>query len=1308
MLRIGADTEGGAAPPRIGGGGLLRALLDHEGGALLRSLADRDGTALLRAFSDRDGSALLQALADRDGDGILALGPDATLAFASAGALRLLGAEDAAGLIGRAWRDLWPEPHRAAAEAALAAARGGAPGRFQAAPVADGDPRRCDVAVSPIRNSAGDPVGFAAVLRDVAGVTAADRAAPAPGTGALLREAVEAMDQGLMLIDADERVPVCNRRAVELLDLPADLMAANPAFDAVRRHQLATGEFTRAGEDILALARRAGLNAAPRVYERERPNGTVLEIRTAALPGGGVVRTYTDVTERRRAEREVEAREERYRLAARATNDAIWDWDLGTGRVERNDAVLALFGYADPAIEPNLPWWEERLHPDDRARVMASIAAYLEGSVPQWRSEYRFRRADGSYADVLDRAYLMRDGTGRPIRMVGAMQDLTPWRQAESQARRLARQLNDILESTTDAVGFVGRDWRITYVNGRARREFPEGRDLVGAGLWEAFPEADDSAFAALCRDTMAGGAGGSVEGYNTRLRRWYDLTVYPSADGIAVFFRNITEQRRAREALRRSEQLLQSALSAGRIVAWQWDLATGYVQRSANSEAVLGFGSGPSAAFVDRVHPDDRPRLEEAWKQAVAEGGFQMELRLRRPDGTWMWIDEQGRFEFASDGRPVRLVGLLADITARKEAEIEARDKAALLETTLEHMDQGLLVIGADRGIPLWNRRALELLGLPAALFEAGISIDDLVERQTQAGEFAEADADLRRAIAQGAHVDGPGTYERRRPNGTVLEVRTVRLGNGGAVRTYTDTTARHAAERLKAESERRYRLLAENATDMIVRAGVDGRPVYVSPACRDLLGYEPEEFLEKGLPLFVHPEDAATAGGRLMEMCAGVRDHDTVTYRARHRSGRWVWLEAHRRLLRDADGRPHEVIGVVRDVSERRRLEDQLRQAQKMEAVGQLTGGIAHDFNNLLTVILGNAEVLAEDLEPGPFKAMAQVIFEAADKGAGLTQQLLAFGRRQTLRAEPLRLPEVVEGMTPLLRRTLGEHIVLRTAFGQGRAPALADRTLLESAILNLAINARDAMPQGGVLEIGTDDVMIDAANALTGAKPGRYAALTVSDSGTGMAPEVLERAFEPFFTTKEVGRGSGLGLSMVYGFAQQSGGHVGIESRPGRGTAVTVLLPLAAEDAADLEDAPAVPPAHPARRTRILVVEDEADVRRFVTSLLLALGHEVVEAGTGQGGLQALRADPAVDLLFSDVVLPDGMSGVELARRARALRPDLKVLLTSGYPEDAFAAQGRPDPDTIVLQKPYRRRELAEAIRRVLDPEPLAETG
>ncbi len=512
-------------------------------------------------------------------------------------------------------------------------------------------------------------------------------------------------------------------------------------------------------------------------------------------------------------------------------------------------------------------------------------------------------------------------------------------------------------------------------------------------------------------------------------------------------------------------------------------------------------------------------------------------------------------------------------------------------------------------------------------------------------------------------------------------------------------------AAAQLK-EAEARYRLLAENATDMIIRTGLDGVRRYISSACRDILGFGPEEYVGARMVDIAHPDDVAAVASGLEALASGRIEQETITYRAPHRDGHWVWLEARRRLVRDSEGKPDEIVSVVRDISERVRLEEQFRQAQKMEAVGQLTGGVAHDFNNLLTVILGNAELLTEypDLPPA-MAALARQIEEAAERGSELNQKLLAFGRRQSLKPERLKLGQVIDGMMPLLNRTLGEHIHLRMEPGSESLSALTDRTLLESAILNLAVNARDAMPRGGTLTIATGERSAGPGEgALPVGQPVVF--VRVSDTGTGMAPEVLAHVFEPFFTTKEVGKGSGLGLPMVFGFAQQSAGHVAIESEVGRGTAVTIVLPaIAGElDARSAEVARAPVPA--TARARILVVEDEPQVLQLVASQLLGLGYEVTAVSTARDALGLLEEAGPFDVLFTDVVLPQGMSGVELAREACRLYPSLKVLLTSGYSEEAFEQYGRPNEGTLVLRKPYRRAELAEMLRQVLDgpaPEP-----
>jgi signal transduction histidine kinase/CheY-like chemotaxis protein len=386
----------------------------------------------------------------------------------------------------------------------------------------------------------------------------------------------------------------------------------------------------------------------------------------------------------------------------------------------------------------------------------------------------------------------------------------------------------------------------------------------------------------------------------------------------------------------------------------------------------------------------------------------------------------------------------------------------------------------------------------------------------------------------------------------------------------------------------------------------------------------------------------------------------------------------------------------------SQREQLEEQLRQSQKMEAVGQLTGGIAHDFNNLLTVILGNAEIMLEQPSSTPAtQTLARTILEAGERGADLTQKLLAFGRRQSLKPEHLILADAVSAMTPLLRRAIGEHIDLRTNFSGVPSVALVDRALFESSILNLVVNARDAMPQGGVITVSTGERRaLPGEGALDVGAPVVF--LAVTDTGTGMSPDVMARVFEPFFTTKEVGKGSGLGLSMVYGFAKQSGGHVAIASKEGQGTTITIVLPATRGRVAEAAPAEDISVSLGGEE-RVLVVEDEPQVLQFVSDQLKRLGYRVTAVPTGSEALMLLQHPRSFDLLFTDVVLPRGMSGVEVARRAQAIDPHLKVLLTSGYSEEVFEQHGRPGVDMPLLRKPYKSRDLARALREVLDAVP-----
>jgi PAS domain S-box-containing protein len=418
----------------------------------------------------------------------------------------------------------------------------------------------------------------------------------------------------------------------------------------------------------------------------------------------------------------------------------------------------------------------------------------------------------------------------------------------------------------------------------------------------------------------------------------------------------------------------------------------------------------------------------------------------------------------------------------------------------------------------------------------------------------------------------------------------------------------------------------------------------------------------------------------------------------------GRCIWVRVIGEAERDASGVVRRVQGAVQDISERLALEEQLRQAQRLESLGQLTGGVAHDFNNLLTVILGNAGMLGEELEGvARLQPLAQVVVDAAQRGADLTQRLLAFARRQALEPKAVDVNRRVGAMDAILRSAIGDHIAIDVQGAGDLWPALVDPMQLDNTLLNLCLNARDAMPRGGRLCIrtGNEQLQDTGEGRRRDVKAGQYVVLAVTDTGTGIAPEHMPRVFEPFFTTKEMGKGTGLGLAMTYGFMKQSGGHVEIESEPGRGTTVRLYLPRAAGAASDLQPEVSLSDesATLARTGQtIMLVEDDEQVRRLVRHHLLAMGYAVLEAHSGMQALDMLDRGDAVDLLFTDVVMP-GMSGRELVELARAKRPALRVLYTSGYSEDAIVHDGRLDPGVQLLAKPYRRDELARRIGAAL---------
>ena len=416
-------------------------------------------------------------------------------------------------------------------------------------------------------------------------------------------------------------------------------------------------------------------------------------------------------------------------------------------------------------------------------------------------------------------------------------------------------------------------------------------------------------------------------------------------------------------------------------------------------------------------------------------------------------------------------------------------------------------------------------------------------------------------------------------------------------------------------------------------------------------------------------------------------------------HRGGLARHLLISGRPMRDGQGDVSGAVLVYHDATISRETERQLHQSQKLDAIGKLTGGVAHDFNNMLTVISGNTETLVASLKQQPeLQRVARLIDDAAERCAELIQHLLAFARRQPLQPRNVEINGAIADIAKLLRPTLGEQIQIETVLEQGPMMAHIDPSRLTNAVLNMAINARDAMPNGGKLLLETHRVVLDEAYAQANAdvRAGPYVMLAVSDTGTGMPLDIQEKAFEPFFTTKEVGKGSGLGLSMVYGFVKQSGGHIKIYSEEGHGTTIKLYLPPG-EGTPDV--AASVAPQAEGGAETIFVVEDDALVRNFVTAQLQSLGYKTIAAADGRAALELIEAGQAFDLLFTDVVIPGGMSGRELADEVARRRPGVKVLYTSGYTDNAIVHHGKLDDGVMLLTKPYRRNQLAEMIRKAL---------
>jgi two-component system cell cycle sensor histidine kinase/response regulator CckA len=760
----------------------------------------------------------------------------------------------------------------------------------------------------------------------------------------------------------------------------------------------------------------------------------------------------------------------------------------------------------------------------------------------------------------------------------------------------------------------------------------------------------------------------------------------------------------RANEEIREKEERVRLLLDSTAEGIYGLDLDGNFTFCNAAGLAMLGYASARellgrnahTSIRHTRADGESYPMDESGVFRAIREnrGSHAEDEILWRTDGT-SFSTESWSYPVRKDGTLVGAVVTFLDITERKRAEEAIRNLAAIVESS----EDAIIGKALDGTITTWNVGAERLYGWPSS--EA---VGQPVGFQIPPDRRDEMRVILAK-IRRGESIKHLETV-RLRKNGDRIEVSlTVSSIHGaagevvGASSIARDITERKHAEKELRKSEERFRRLFDSNTIGISVADLGGQILESNDAYLAMIGYTREELLSG----VVRWDDMTPAE---------YREKDQIAVEQLQRTG--VAQPYEKELIRKDGTRTPLLIGIAMleasegstiaytvDLSSRRQLEEQFRQAQKMEAVGKLAGGVAHDFNNLLTVILGYSDLLAEKLDPGSLQSEElDEIRTAGERAASLTRQLLAFSRQQVLERKVLDVNDLIADVEKMLRRLIGEDVELVTVLSPALRRVFADAGQLEQVIMNLAVNARDAMPHGGRLTIETENVELDEAYARLHAtvRPGSYVMIAVSDTGVGMNGETLAHMFEPFFTTKERGKGTGLGLATVYGIVKQSGGYVWVYSEVGKGTTFKIYLPLV-EEGAETEPVPAAEPAALHGSETVLLVEDEQSVRTLSRSILEGYGYTVLEAASGKEGLEVARhyARP-IDLVLTDVVMPE-MGGSDMASRLEALRPGVRVLYMSGYTDDAVFRHGLLEKGRVFLQKPFTPETLARKVREAL---------
>ncbi len=1016
-----------------------------------------------------------------------------------------------------------------------------------------------------------------------------------------------------------------------------------------------------------------------------------------------------------------------FAIIASDTEGRVTDWNSGATRTFGWTAAEMIGEAADRVFTV-----EDR----EQGRPAAEMRCALDAgraSDERWHV-----RQDGSRLWAEGEMMPLRDDNGGHIGFLKVLRDRTEQHQAEEARAAEAAFLQSVLASSGDCVKVLDLDGKLTFMSkvGQRVMEVSDFNAVRGCP-WPDFWQGQGNVEARAALDAARAGGTGRFQGVAETMAgtpKHWDVQVTPilGADGrpdrLLSVSRDITAAKRAEAALREAQSLNMPILNSSRdcIVVLDLDGRTQFVSPGgiesmevADVDAILGL----SWLRVWKGADHEAARAAVAEARAGGTGRFQGFCPTHR--GTPKWWDVVISPLLGPDGRPERLASVGRDVTETAHAQERLNLSEARLRLAIDAAEVGTWDLDLRSDTLTWSDRTKAMFGIspgaPCSMadFYASLHPDD---REATGEAFASALDPVRRStydveyrtigkedgVVRWVAAKGRGLFDAQgscmRAIGTAIDITSRRAVDERLRESEAELRELNATLEARVEERTRERDRAwKNSQDLQLVVDTAGVFRAANEAWTAILGWRPDEVVGRSYVGLIHPDDHPSSEQALAT--ASEAELPAYENRYRHKDGtyRWIsWVAAPEKGLIYASGR--HVTAEKEAAATLEAMQEQLRQSQKMEAVGQLTGGLAHDFNNLLAGISGSLELLQARVAQGRIGDLERYLSAAqgaAKRAAALTHRLLAFSRRQTLDPKPTDANRLVAGMEELVRRTVGPQVAVEVVAAGGLWATLVDPNQLENALLNLCINARDAMPDGGRLTIETGNKWLDQRAARErDLPPGQYVSVCVSDTGTGMAPEVIARAFDPFYTTKPIGMGTGLGLSMVYGFVRQSGGQARIYSEPCQGTMVCLYLPRHHGEAEDAEAPGELAEAPRAEQGEtVLVVDDEPTVCMLVSEVLGDLGYTAIEAADGPAGLRVLQSNARIDLLVTDVGLPGGMNGRQVADAARERRPGLRVLFITGYAENAVVGNGHLEPGMHVMTKPFAMEALASRIKELI---------